>query len=391
MTNATFIEDWNSIIQHKIKAADLEHPTESFVCRCLVSFLRMLKYDVTEFEQMYSETKDSIMQKRTLLVAHINHLYQLCLGPQQNHFFLMDLIKPSPKKTVHVLGILLNFLFYVNMVHDEVVKRATTCTSKFQELSTRMNQHQRDLESHRIKQDNIEHNINMMEMQLPQLERENEQLKEKQIKLREKSTILKTADLELVERIAKLDTDYATLKDQRVEDEEAAALIQKIEELDLDINECEKQETRLQQTNSEYATLISQIQPSILIVTEILQSPLDNCLSTIHNELNELKLNYSRLEKEHTTKSMVLESLQKNCSTINAYLDDKTKELAAKQKAKRKTERQTMSDLSSKKTQLEELQEQNENHLETIEVLKEEISLILQMAEKTFKLLMRNS
>lgn len=52
MDNATFVENWNSIIPLKIKAAELEHPTESFVFRCLISFFRMMKYDVTEFENV---------------------------------------------------------------------------------------------------------------------------------------------------------------------------------------------------------------------------------------------------------------------------------------------------------------------------------------------------
>lgn len=52
MDNATFVESWNSIIPHKIKPADLEHPTESFMCRSLVSFFRMMKYDVSEFDHV---------------------------------------------------------------------------------------------------------------------------------------------------------------------------------------------------------------------------------------------------------------------------------------------------------------------------------------------------
>ena len=52
MDNAAFVESWNSIIPHKIRPAELEHPTESFMCRCLVSFFRMMKYDVTDFDHV---------------------------------------------------------------------------------------------------------------------------------------------------------------------------------------------------------------------------------------------------------------------------------------------------------------------------------------------------
>lgn len=43
---------------------------------------------------MYNESKDSTFQKRTQLVAHINHFYQLCVGSKQHTFFYVDLIKP---------------------------------------------------------------------------------------------------------------------------------------------------------------------------------------------------------------------------------------------------------------------------------------------------------
>lgn len=52
MGNETLVENWNSIIPHKIKVSELEHPTESFVFRCLLSFFRMMKYDMQEFESV---------------------------------------------------------------------------------------------------------------------------------------------------------------------------------------------------------------------------------------------------------------------------------------------------------------------------------------------------
>lgn len=124
----------------------------------------------------------------------------------------------------------------------------------------------------------IEQNINKMADQVPQLERKNEKLREQKKELQEKLAAIRAADAEFVEKAIKLKADFATMRDQRVEDDEAAALIQKNEELELEIAECERQEKNLQQTNSEYATFISKIKPCILEAERILQNPLDNTL-----------------------------------------------------------------------------------------------------------------
>lgn len=76
MGNETLVENWNSIIPHKIKVSELEHPTESFVFRCLLSFFRMMKYDMQEFESV------SLICVHCLFVCivHILALECLCLG-----------------------------------------------------------------------------------------------------------------------------------------------------------------------------------------------------------------------------------------------------------------------------------------------------------------------
>lgn len=388
MANATFVENWNSIIPHKIKASELEHPTESFVFRNIISFLKMMKYDVTEYENMYSEPKDILLLKRTNLISHINYFYQPCLVSKQSQFFYVDLIKPSPKKTIHVLNILLNYLFYVNMVRDDTVERATNCTAKYHELTDKMNQQRCEMESHKIKMSNIEQNIGRMKDQLPQLEQENEKLREKQKEERDKICNIKSAENDFEEKVIKLKTDIATLKEQRVIDEDAAALIQKNEELETEIEECGKQEKNYQMANSEYTTLIGHIRPCILALEDILQNPLDDSLRTLKAEVDALQLNCNRLEKESSNKKTVLETLLKNCDSIRAYVEAKQRELETERKIKRKTERKTVADFSEKQEHLNELQEKKNEYLEEIQVLKDEIQTIMQMADDTVKLLM---
>lgn len=390
MDNATFVESWNSIIPHKIKPEQLEHPTESFMCRCLVSFFRMMKYDVSDFDHMHNEPKEATIRKRTQLVANTNHFYQLCLGSKQRNFLYVDLVKPTPKKTIHVLNILLNYLFYINMVRDQTIEKATLCTAKYHELEANINQQKRELENRKIKSTNIEQNISKMRHQLPQLEAENEKLKEMKQQLLKKIATIKAADGEFAEKITKLKMDYAMLQDRRVDDEEAAALIRKNEELEADIEECENQEQTLQNTNSEYATLISRIKPCIFAAEEILQNSQDDSLMNIKNQVDSLRLNYSKLESEYARSTNTLQALQKNCEAIREYISEVEKQLSVGHKTKRKTERQTMCDLGKQQMQLDELQEQNDDYVEQIKALKEEILLIMQMAEQAKAFLLRD-
>lgn len=390
MDNAAFMESWNSIIPQKIKLADLEHPTESFMCRCLVSFFRMMKYDVSEFDQMYNESKESTMRKRVAIVANTNHFYQLCMGSKQRNFLYVDLIKPSPKKTVHVLNILLNYLFYINMVRDQTVEKATQCTAKYHELEININQQKREIENHKIKINNVEQNISKMRHQLPQLETENEKLRETKQQLLVKISTFKAADSDFAEKITKLKMDYAMLQDRRVDDEEAATLIRKNEELEAEIEECEKQEKALQTANSEYATLISQIKPCIFAAEEILQNVNDDSLMNLKNQVDALRLNCSKLETDYARKTTTLQALQKNCEAVRDYVNEMEKQLSVGHKTKRKTERQTISDLGKQQIRLDELHEQNNDYLEQIKVLKEEILLIMQMAEQAKTFLMRD-
>uniref|UniRef100_A0A182YI41 Uncharacterized protein n=1 Tax=Anopheles stephensi TaxID=30069 RepID=A0A182YI41_ANOST len=95
MSNAVFIDDWNSIIPFKIKAIDLEKPTEQFVYKAILHFFKLLHYDVSSYENMYNESIETLTAKRVELVARINHIYQLCSDSKQTSFFYIDLVKPS--------------------------------------------------------------------------------------------------------------------------------------------------------------------------------------------------------------------------------------------------------------------------------------------------------
>lgn len=70
-------------------------------------------------------------------------------------YLINEFYSPAPKKTIHVLNILLNYLFYINMVRDETIEKATQCTARYHELEANINQQKREMENHKIKINNV--------------------------------------------------------------------------------------------------------------------------------------------------------------------------------------------------------------------------------------------
>lgn len=133
----------------------------------------------------------------------------------------------------------------------------------------------------------------------------------------------------------------------------------------------------------------------------------------LKNQVDTLRLNYSKLEAECARKTTTLQALQKNCEAIREYVIEMEKQLSMGHKTKRKTERQTIrwvwsmlvkmklqnlligiypvcSDLGKQQLQLDELHEQNDVYLEQIKALKEEMLLIMQISEQAKAFLMRD-
>lgn len=113
---------------------------------------------------MYSDSNETLTMKRVELVARINYIYQLCSDSKQTSFLYVDLVKPSKniayldsgvellyfrmlsfvagKKIIHLLKVLLNYLFYTNMVKETVLEKANNCAQEYSELNAKLNQEQ---------------------------------------------------------------------------------------------------------------------------------------------------------------------------------------------------------------------------------------------------------
>ncbi|XP_037927343.1 spindle assembly checkpoint component MAD1 isoform X2 [Teleopsis dalmanni] len=116
------IDSWNEIFPEvKLRESDLTNPTQNFLIRTLVAYFRPFGINVDLPNGIRIDTPDNVKAKR-LYLAKLTRLTTRILRITDNSYIFtyFDLIKPTPKKTMRVLDILLNYLFYFNMYKNEV-------------------------------------------------------------------------------------------------------------------------------------------------------------------------------------------------------------------------------------------------------------------------------
>uniref|UniRef100_A0A182R9V4 Kinetochore protein Nuf2 N-terminal domain-containing protein n=1 Tax=Anopheles funestus TaxID=62324 RepID=A0A182R9V4_ANOFN len=390
MSNAAFIDDWNSIVPFKIKAIDLEKPTEQFVYKAILHFFKLMHYDVSSYENMYSESTETITAKRVELVARINYIYQLCSDSKQTSFFYIDLVKPTGKKIVHLLKILLNYLFYINMVKESVQEKANSCTEKYFELKTKLNQEQITKEENKIRANDINRHIEDMKNQLPQLKHQMEALHQRKDTLQESIATLKVNDQNLADKIIQLKVEHSELTDQLVADEEAASMKSTKNSLEREIEILIDAEKQLQKTYEIHVASINEMRPCIAILEKLLQYDFNDCCKNLRIDLTELNNLYDKLQKQYSTLMSFSDGLQKNCNDVEALIAEKNQELNVRKKVSEKSERKCDNKLVEQEACLKALQESNEMYEQMVVVQRLEVQRIIEMTEESLVLIKQN-
>uniref|UniRef100_A0A182WCK6 Kinetochore protein Nuf2 N-terminal domain-containing protein n=1 Tax=Anopheles minimus TaxID=112268 RepID=A0A182WCK6_9DIPT len=390
MSNAAFIDDWNSIVPFKIKAIDLEKPTEPFVFKAILHFFKLMHYDVSSYENMYNESTETITAKRVELVARINYIYQLCSDSKQTSFFYIDLVKPTGKKIVHLLKILLNYLFYINMVKESVQEKAQVCTEKYFELKAKLNQEQITKEENKIRANDINRHIDGLKNQLPQLNHQIETLQQRKNALQESIATLKVNDQDLADKIIKLKIEHSELTDQLVADEEAATMKDTKSSLEKEMEHLIDTEKQLQKTYEVHVAAINEIRPCNALLEKMLQFEFDDSCKNLRNELTELSTWYDKLQKQQHSLMNVLNALQTNCKEIETFITEKNQELEVRRKILTKSDMKQDAKLLEKEKHLKALQETNEIYEQMLAIKRLEVQRVIDITEKSLVIIKQN-
>lgn len=97
---ATFVADWNKIVDFKITEENLRAPNYRFLFSTLESLLRHLNYDINAIKESVEESHDAERLFNIKFVHLVNSLYQLT--DQSHRFYYFDLIEPSKYTTIVV-------------------------------------------------------------------------------------------------------------------------------------------------------------------------------------------------------------------------------------------------------------------------------------------------
>lgn len=89
---ATFVADWNNIVDFKITEDNLRAPNHRFLYSTLESLLRHLNYDINAMKCSFDESPDAERLFTIKFVGLVNSLYQLT--DKSHRFYYFDLIEP---------------------------------------------------------------------------------------------------------------------------------------------------------------------------------------------------------------------------------------------------------------------------------------------------------
>uniref|UniRef100_A0A182NNC0 Kinetochore protein Nuf2 N-terminal domain-containing protein n=1 Tax=Anopheles dirus TaxID=7168 RepID=A0A182NNC0_9DIPT len=390
MSNTAFIDDWNSIIPFKIKAKDLEKPTEQFVYKAILHFFKLMHYDVSSYENMYSESTEALTLKRVELVARINYIYQLCSDSKQTSFFYVDLVKPTAKKIIHLLKILLNYLFYINMVKETVLDKANSCTEKYFELNAKLNQEQITKEEKKIQANNINRHIDDLKNLLPQLKNKIETLQQRKHIVQEKLSALKVHDQELADKIIKLKLDHSEYADHLVGDEEATVLMETKCGLENEIEMLVENAKQLKKNYEIQVASINEIKPCIALLEKMLQLGFDESCKNIRSELADLKKVCEKFKTQLGSLMSTSDTLHKNCIEIETLVEEKQQELEIRKKVLQKSVRKNDSKYEDKEKHLKALQDTNELMEQILADQRAEMQIIIDMTDESLKIISSN-
>ncbi|XP_017472663.1 PREDICTED: uncharacterized protein LOC108363723 [Rhagoletis zephyria] len=147
-----YLDSWNELCPEcTMVETDLGNPSETWLTKILISYLRMFGYRV---EIPYAE--DGTRERRLYLiklVRQIDHIYKIT--DKTFIFTYFDLLKPTIKKTSHMLRILLNYLYYFNMFKTNVFKMAANRLKERQDLMEEVKCTIAENEKRRIKAEKV--------------------------------------------------------------------------------------------------------------------------------------------------------------------------------------------------------------------------------------------
>ncbi|XP_005181827.1 interaptin [Musca domestica] len=384
------VEGWNKVFADcQIKQSDLTQPTEGFLIRALVCYIRRFGYKVEPpFPLNKGDTVENNRENRLFLIRLVRQIdHFLKITDKSYSFTYYELIRPTPKKTSHTLYILLNYLFYYNMYKEEVFKMAQEPIQKFHELKGMIERQQRENELKVQETKELKMAVDELTKQLPQLRTEHRDLSKRKASQEESLQKLKESCEELAEKLKHLHEQKRSLVKKVVADEESHELQKQIDNLKADIAKHKEMANASESSLRELSNsveLMQRLKKEIEKATDIVPLRLIDQLRETNKQLEKAMAEEHAAQERRAILNQNVEEEQQNYETLVQQYLSKKQQFDVKEKS-HKESLQTLQDvLKQKNDQIAKMDNQEhaldcqiEEQKDISEYLKENITEIL--------------
>ncbi|XP_073827325.1 nuf2 [Musca autumnalis] len=332
------VEGWNKVFADcQIKQSDLTQPTEGFLIRALVCYIRRFGYKVEPpFPLNKCDTVENNRENRLFLIRlarQIDHF--LKITDKSYSFTYYELIRPTPKKTSHTLYILLNYLFYYNMYKEEVFKMAQEPIQKFHELKSLIERQHRENERKAEETERLKMSIDELTKQLPHVRTEHRELSKRKASQEESLQKLKESCEELGEKLKHLRDQKRKLQNKVVADEESRELQKQIDNLKADIARHKEMAASSESSLRELSNnvdLMMRLKQEIEVATDIVPLRLIDQLRESNKQLDKAKADEHAAQERRTILTNQVEEEQQNYEALEQQCITKKQQFEAKEK-----------------------------------------------------------
>lgn len=314
------VDSWNTLFPDcQITENNLSHPTEHFLTLALVGYLKRFGYNVEPPFSLNVDNKENNRENRLFsikLARQIDHF--LKITDKTYNFTYYDLIRPSkfgfdeaaagivtnsffilftaPKKTSHMLYILLNYYYHYNQYKEKVFEKAGNRIRRLEDLRAMIDDTRRDNEQRREEAINMKSTIDKLMEELPEARLTQKEMFKKFTLLDEEHIRLNHVQGELKEKLKHLEGQSKDLRKCIVPDKESEDLHKQVQHLKQQLAERKEMEQKNKENLKE-----SQVGKAKL---EHLSKEIENALEIIPlhliEQLNDTNKQLEKVQKEET-------------------------------------------------------------------------------------------
>ncbi|EDW39890.1 GL16266 [Drosophila persimilis] len=396
--NPTITDEMEMVIQQgntllpdlHIRPSDLANPTEAFLTKVYVHYLRCFGLRVDPPFNVDNESTDTSREKRVFLIKlcrQVERIVQVTF-PNKTYTYL-DIIRPAPKKTIKTLDPLFNYLAYYKMFKRSVLMPVEESIKTREALIAEITSKRCQLENRKEKAATVKTDIENCQASINEL---HEELPRAQAEVAKDNKTCAEQRLEM----DSLENQHTELTNQIrhweqlvVEDDEVLTLKKQIEDISQDIENCKDELAGQEKVFNDQR---HQIETNLNMVNEIekaLEVLPSNCLDEYKENLKQQELVEKQLSALEAQNQKILNEIETN----NVELQQSAEQFQICKHKYDEECQKLQQQIDARKTAFEEQKKTEEERTKNMEALQRQLQeqeLMGKMIEEMFLELGKN-